>query len=72
MSEIQTSVLFSRESMLYNGEIYTTSKNFTVSPAVTGGTNITSDTRKFRPFPRPQNRHLWALVAEKKVLNHFN
>ena len=64
MSELQTSVLILRESMLYTGEIYT--------PAVTGGTNITSDTRKFRPFPRPQNRHLWALVTEKKVLNHFD
>ena len=28
--------------MSENGEIYTAGKNFTLSPAVTGGTNLTS------------------------------
>ena len=42
MSELYTSVLISQENMLYTGEIYTASKNFTLPPAVTGGTSLTS------------------------------
>ena len=41
MSELEVSVLM-REKMLFSGEIYTTGKYFTMPPAVTGVTNITS------------------------------
>ena len=41
MSELQTSVLILRDNMLYTGEKYTASKNFTLPPALTGGTNLT-------------------------------
>ena len=38
----QTFVLIMRSNMMFSGEIYTTGKNFTLPPAVTGVTNITS------------------------------
>ena len=42
MSELKFFLLIVRKNMEYFGEIYTTSKNFTLPPAVTGGTNLTS------------------------------
>ena len=35
-------VLIMGEKMLFSGKIYTSGKNFTLPPAVTAGTNITS------------------------------
>ena len=46
MSELNISVLILRADMLISGEIYTTSKNFTLPPAVTAVTNITSAKKK--------------------------
>ena len=42
MSELNISVVIMRENMLISGEIYPTGKNFTLPPAVTAVTNITS------------------------------
>ena len=42
------------EKLLLPGQIYTTGKNFTLPPAVTAGTNITSE------------YHLFRALAEKK------
>ena len=42
MSELNNSVVIMRENMLISGEIYPTGKNFTLPPAVTAVTNITS------------------------------
>ena len=43
MSELNISVLIIRETLLFCGEIYTTGKKFSLPPAVTAVTNITSD-----------------------------
>ena len=43
MSELNNSVVIMRKNMLISGEIYTTGKNFTLPPGVTGVTNSTSD-----------------------------
>ena len=45
MFEPKTSVLIVRENMLYSRDIYTTGKNFTLPPAVTALTNLTSGTK---------------------------
>ena len=42
MSEFNISVLIMRDNVIISGEIYTTGKNFTLPPAVTAVTNITS------------------------------
>ena len=42
MSELNNSVVIMQENMLISGEIYTNGKNFTLPPAVTAVTNITS------------------------------
>ena len=42
MSELNISVVIMRENILISGEIYTTGKYFTLPPAVTAVTNITS------------------------------
>ena len=46
MSELNISVVIMRENMLISGKIYTSGKNFTLLPAVTAGTNITSEKQK--------------------------
>ena len=45
MSELEISVLI-MGNKLFSGEIYTSGKNFTLLPAVTAGTNITSEKQK--------------------------
>ena len=42
MGELNISVVIMQENMLISGEIYTTGKNFTLPPAVTAVTNLTS------------------------------
>ena len=42
MSKLDFFVLIMQSNMLFFGEIYTTGKDFTLPPAVTGVTNITS------------------------------
>ena len=42
MSELKTSVLIVQENVLYSGEIYFVSNNFTLLPGVTAGTNLMS------------------------------
>ena len=41
--ELKTSVLIVRKHILHSGEIYTATKNFTLPPAVTAVTNLTSE-----------------------------
>ena len=42
MSELNISVVIMQENMLISGEIYTAGKSFTLPPAVTAVTNLTS------------------------------
>ena len=50
MSDLQIISLIMQENMLFSGEIYIAGKNFTLPPAVTAVTNITSVPDKFGQY----------------------
>ena len=54
MSEFNISVLIMRDNMIIPGEIYTTGKNFTLPPAVTVWTNLTSGKKLLPVEPRTE------------------
>ena len=73
MSELDISVVIMRENMLISGEIYTTGKNFTLPPGLTGWTNFTSESRRdfsnpliYLPFPPFSHKN-----PSKKVACHL-
>ena len=52
MIELKTFLLILSENLLFYGEIYIPSKNFTLPPAVTAWTNLTSDLESLKtPCP---------------------
>ena len=81
MSEPKISVSIMREKMLFSREIYTTGKNFTLPPAVTGVTKITSAAKyifchllvdccsNYRSTKKQLGPTTWVLLGDHLVAN---